>query len=191
MDLHVYRNSQDRWHDLRTAAREHGAILAINAVTFQELVERLTPGLKTASTGQRLVLIQQAIDETVRAVHDGAISPAVTDRRYSIQGLARYAYDATAELKGAQVRSFELRGAGAVVMARLLEKYDEKLRESGLVDPQDLRMRAASRVIERAAPWLQKFDRVVFHALYDLTEAEFQLARSLIEVLPDGGVVVL
>ena len=28
MDLHVYRNSQDRWHDLRAAARQSGAVLA-------------------------------------------------------------------------------------------------------------------------------------------------------------------
>src|SRR5881296_2364868 len=40
MDLHVYRNSQDRWHDLRSAARERGAVLALNAVTLDELVER-------------------------------------------------------------------------------------------------------------------------------------------------------
>ena len=25
MDLHLYRNAQDRWHDLRSLAREHGA----------------------------------------------------------------------------------------------------------------------------------------------------------------------
>ena len=64
MDLHVYRNSQDRWHDLRSAACELGSILAINAVTFQELVERVTPDVKAASPGQRLVLIQEAIDRT-------------------------------------------------------------------------------------------------------------------------------
>ncbi len=39
--------------------------------------------------------------------------------------------------------------------------------------------------------WLQRFDRVVLHALYDLTEAEFQLARGIIETLRDGGAVVL
>ena len=63
MDLHVYRNSQDRWHDLRSAARERGAVLALNAVTLDELVERLTPEAKTASPGQRLILVERAIDE--------------------------------------------------------------------------------------------------------------------------------
>jgi len=57
MDLHVYRNSQDRWHDLRSVARECGAVLALNAVTLEELVERLTPDLKAATAGQRLALL--------------------------------------------------------------------------------------------------------------------------------------
>ena len=48
MDLHVYRNSQDRWYDLRAAARERGAVLAVNAVTVDELVERLTPDVRSA-----------------------------------------------------------------------------------------------------------------------------------------------
>ena len=56
MDLHVYRNSQDRWRDLKAAARGRGAVLAINAVTLNELVERLTPDLTTATPGQRLAL---------------------------------------------------------------------------------------------------------------------------------------
>ena len=71
MDLHVYRNSQDRWHDLRSAARERGAILAVNAVTLDELVERLTPDVKTASAGQRLVVIERALHETSPAVIEG------------------------------------------------------------------------------------------------------------------------
>ena len=57
MDLHVYRNSQDRWHDLRSVARECGAVLALNAVTLDELVERLTPDVKTATAGQRLAVL--------------------------------------------------------------------------------------------------------------------------------------
>ena len=57
MDLHVYRNSQDRWHDLRSVARECGAVLALNAVTLDELVGRLTPDAKTASPGQRLAVL--------------------------------------------------------------------------------------------------------------------------------------
>src|ERR1041385_4486517 len=57
MDLHVYRNSQDRWYDLRSAARDRGAVLAVNAVTLDELAERLTPDVKTATPGQRLALV--------------------------------------------------------------------------------------------------------------------------------------
>src|SRR5262249_23097962 len=60
-----------------------------------------------------------------------------------------------------------------------------------LYDPQDRRALAASRVKEGRLDWLQKFQRVVLHALYDLTEAEFLLMRSLIEALPDGGSIVL
>ena len=74
MDLHVYRNSQDRWHDLRSAARERGAILAVNAVTLDELVERLTPDVTVASVGQRLVFIERALLET-----------SIEDRRYSLK----------------------------------------------------------------------------------------------------------
>ena len=33
MDLHVYRNSPDRWHDLRAVARSQGSVLAVGAVT--------------------------------------------------------------------------------------------------------------------------------------------------------------
>ena len=49
MDLHVYRNSQDRWYDLKSAARERGAVLAVNTVTLDELVQRLTPDIRTAT----------------------------------------------------------------------------------------------------------------------------------------------
>jgi len=183
MDLHVYRNSQDRWRDLRSAAREHGAVLAINAVTFQELVERITPDVKAASLGQRFVLIQEAMDHCT--------SPAAADCRHSIPGLTRYAYDAITELKAARVRPAEVRAAGAALLGDVLERYDDRLRQSGFVDPQDLRLLAGSRVVERAVPWLQKFSRVVLHALYDLTEADFHLLRCLNEALPEGGAVVL
>src|SRR5947207_2037563 len=54
MDLHVYRNSQDRWHDLKSSAREGGAILAINAVTLNELIEKLTPDARVATVGERM-----------------------------------------------------------------------------------------------------------------------------------------
>lgn len=63
MDLHVYRNSQDRWHDLRSAARDRGAVLALKAVTLDELAQPITPDVKTATAGQRLVILQDAIAE--------------------------------------------------------------------------------------------------------------------------------
>ena len=182
MDLHVYRNSQDRWHDLRSAARERGAILAINAVTLDELVERLTADVKPASAGERLFAIEKALQDT---------SAAAIDRRYSVPGVVRYAYDAIAELKGAQVRPADLQSAAEPLLAAIMKKYDEGLRRAGLLDPQDRRALAASRVREGAVDWLKRFSRVVLHALYDLTEAEFNLARSVIEFLPDGGSVVL
>lgn len=171
MDLHIYRNSQDRWHDLRTHARESGAVLAVNAVTLDELAQRITPDVKTASVGQRLVMIQKTG------------SPAVRDRRYS--------YEAVAELKAARVKAPEVRVSGAPVLAEILEEYDDALSKAGLVDPQHRLALAASRAREGGVPWLRKFQRVVLHALYDLTEAEFILIRSLIEALPDGGAVVL
>ena len=173
MDLHVYRNSQDRWYDLRSAARERGALLAVNAVTVEELVERLTPDVKTASPGQRVAVLERGL------------KPATT------LNFTRYAYDAIAELKGTRVRASELRSAGASQLADILEQYEDSLRKLALYDPQDRRALAASRVKEGGAGWLQKFQRVVLHALYDLTEAEFLLMRSLIEALPDGGSVVL
>ena len=170
MDLHVYRNSQDRWHDLRNAARERGAVLAINAVTFDELVQRLTPDVNTATPGQRLAIL---------GIHGG--SPHVT----------RYVYDAVSEFKAARVRAHELRGLGADLLADRLDQYDRALRRASLYDPQDRCELAASRVREGAIGWLKRFQRVVLHAIYDLTEAEFVLVRSLIETLPDGGTVVL
>src|SRR5262245_8158158 len=170
MDLHVYRNSQDRWHDLRTAARERGAVLAINAVTFDELVQRLTPDVNTATPGQRLAML---------GAHGG--SPHVS----------RYVYDAVSEIKAARVRAHELRAAGADLLADSLEQYDRTLRRVALYDPQDRCALAASRVREGAIGWLTRFQRLVLHAIYDLTEAEFVLVRSLIDALRDGGVVVL
>jgi hypothetical protein len=176
MDLHVYRNSQDRWFDLRSAARERGAVLAVNAMTVEELVERLTPDVKTASAGQRVAILERGL------------KPATT---LGLANFTRYAYDAVAELKGARIRPSELRSAGATPLAGILEQYEDGLRTLALYDPQDRRALAASRVKESLPGWLQKFQRVVLHALYDLTEAEFLLMRSLIEALPDGGTVVL
>jgi hypothetical protein len=170
MDLHIYRNSQDRWHDLRSAARERGAVLAVNAVTLDELVERLTPDLSAASAGTLCAFVSLWLNTKAQT---------------------RYALDAINELKAARVCSSELRKAGAAPLADLLDDYDGRLRDAGLSDPHDRCVMAASRVREGAAPWLQKFSRAVLHALYDLTEAQFSLVRSLIEALPDGGTVIL
>src|SRR5207302_1190187 len=156
---HVYRNSQDRWHDLRSAARERGAILAVNAVTLDELVERLTPDVTVAAPGQRLVFVERALHET---------SSAVIDRRYSVPGIVRYAYDAISELKGAQVRPSDLEAAAEPLLGAIMKKYDEGLRRAELLDPQDRRALAASRVREGAVDWLKRFSSVVLHALYDL-----------------------
>src|SRR5215471_19939553 len=153
MDLHVYRNSQDRWHDVRSAARERGAVLAINALTLDELVQRITPDVQTATLGQRLVAVQSALTRAEA-------------RDYSI----RYVIDAVSELKSARIRPAELRSAGADLLAGLLTHYGEYLHKAGLSDPQDRRALAAARVREGAVTWLQRFDRVVLHALYDLTE---------------------
>ena len=146
MDLHVYRNSQDRWHDLRSAARERGAVLAVNATTLHEVVERLTPDVKTATPGQRLAALETLL--------------AVEVPRFP--NLTRYVYDAVGELKSARVQPAELRASGEPVLADILENYNEKLRSAGLCDPQDRRAVAALRVKELSLPWLRRFGRVVF-----------------------------
>lgn len=168
MDLHVYRNSQDRWHDLRTAARAQGAVLASNAVTLHELVQRLTADVNEATPAQRLVLVSEIVGDSVPA---------------------RYALDALTELKGARVTSSQLRIADAYDLAHYLEQYDFALKRAGLVDVQDRKWLAASRV--RESRWTQQFTSAVLHALYDLNPAEFALLHNLIERLPDGGTVML
>jgi len=149
MDLHVYRNSQDRWHDLRTAPLLRAAVLR---------------------SCQRLALFLG---------------------RGGSPHAPRYLYDAVSELKASRVRAHELRVAGADLLADCLEQYDRALRQASLYDPQDRCTLAASRAREGAVGWLRRFQRLVLHAIYDLTEAEFVLVRSLIETLPDGGTVVL
>src|SRR5437868_8270293 len=171
MDLHVYRNSQDRWYDLRSAARDRGAVLAVNAVTLDELVERLTPDAKTATPGQRLAIL-------------GSVS---TDA--AIPNITRYAYDAVNELKAARVRSSELRATEFSPLADILDQYNDALARAGLSDAHDRRALAASRAKDNE--WLQRFERVILHALYDLSEVEFLLIRSIIEVLSEGGTVML
>lgn len=169
MDLHIYRNAQDRWYDLRTAAKEHGAVLAVNAVTLGELIQRLTPDAHVATAGQKLVLVSRALQRTGTIFGSGAV---------------RYAFDAITELKAAGVRDADSAGD-------LLAAYENALHGGGLVDPQDQCWIAASRVSKHGSEWLQRFERVVLHAVYDLTEAEFHLIRNLIEVLPGGGTVIL
>ncbi|HLH32695.1 MAG TPA: hypothetical protein VKY31_15955, partial [Terriglobia bacterium] len=165
MDLHVYRSSQDRWHDLRSVARDRGAVLAVNAVTLDELVQRITPDIQTATVGQRLAVLPDAT--------------------------TRYVYDAIGQIKAARVNARELRAAAATFLADALEDYDRSLGQANLSDPQDRHVHAASRVKDDAVPWLEKFERVVLHSLYDLTEAEFLLVRAVIEKLPEGGTVVM
>jgi hypothetical protein len=161
MDLHVYRNAQDRWHDLRSACREHGAALAINRYTLSELVEKLTPEAEVATVGQQLALIRKAVP-----------SPAGT----------RPALEAIRQLKSAGVRGHE---------CEFLAAYDRALRKAGLMDVQDRVWLATSRVAERSIPWLRRFKRVVLHTIYDPTEAEFSLIQNLIESVPDGAEVIL
>src|SRR5262249_42944276 len=138
MDLHVYRTSQDRWHDLSAAARERGAVLAVNAVTFHELVQRLTPDVATATVGQRLAVLG------TRAGENGPWT--MEHVPWSISSTPRYLYDAITELKSSRVRPHELRSAGADFLADILERYDDSLRQAGIYDPQDRCALAAARV---------------------------------------------
>src|SRR3989449_385373 len=118
MDLHVYRNSQDRWHDLRSAAREHGAVLAVNAVTFDELVQRLTPDAATATLGQQLSTIQKGISRRKALGPQAVLS-------------VRYFYDAVSELNASRVRPGDLRSTGAELLAGVLDEYERELRAAG------------------------------------------------------------
>jgi PD-(D/E)XK nuclease superfamily len=168
MDLHVYRNSQDRWHDLRAASRSQGAVLATNAVTLDELVRRLTPGVQEATIGQRLALVFSAVGDGVPV---------------------RYAFDALGDLKGARVSPAQLRKVDAQALAEYLESYDRLLRKFDLVDPQDRRWMAASNALE--SEWLRRFDCVILHAIYDPNPAEFAMLHNVMERLPGGGTLVL
>jgi RecB family exonuclease len=168
MDLHVYRNSQDRWHDLRAVARSSGAVLASGAVTLDELVRKLTPGIAEATPGQQVALVSSAVGDGVPV---------------------RYAIDALAELKGAHVSAAQVRAAGGSALAGYLENYDSLLQRFGLTDPRDRRWLAASNVKE--SEWLRPFYGVILHAIYDPNPAEFALLHNLIERLPGGGTVML
>jgi ATP-dependent helicase/DNAse subunit B len=168
MDLHVYRNAQDRWHDLRTAARSQGAVLATNALTLDELVRRLTPDAQEATIGQRLAFVSIAVGGGVPV---------------------RYAVDALGELKAARVTPTQLRKLDSPLLAQYLENYDRQLQKFRLVDPQDRRWMAASKA--RESEWLRRFQSVVLHAIYDPNPAEFALLHNTIERLAGGGTVVL
>jgi hypothetical protein len=145
-------------------------------MTLAELVEKLAPEVHTASASQRLVLIESAVR------HGRAdILPAMT----------RYAAEALAELKAARVRASDLRAAGADMMAGILDGYDEACSRAGLVDPEERVWLAGMRTAPERSPFLDRFDRVVLHALYDLNEAQFRLLQNLIERFPNGGTVML
>src|SRR5207249_257409 len=157
--------------------------------TLDELAERLTPDVRTATAGQRLAILG-----TTLALRTPLLSQAGCQAEGEagwFPNLTRYAYDAIGELKAARIQSSELRSAGAVRLADILEHYNGDLHKAGLNDPHDRRALAAARVRESGIAWLGRFRRVVLHALYDLTEAEFLMIRSLIEALPDGGAVIL
>ena len=101
----------------------------------------------------------------------------------------RYALEAFSELKGARITPGLLRKAGAPTLAQYLESYEELLRGSGLLDPQDRRWMAASNA--RESDWPRRFESVILHAIYDPGPAEFALLHNLIEALPGGGTVML
>src|SRR5262245_54626668 len=147
MDLHVYRNSQDRWRHLKAEARTRGAVLAINAVTLNELVERLTPDLTTATPGQRLALAGPSPGASLEASpwlarasphHPLPGGEGLAPKHVSgFANFSRYLYDAISQLKASRVRSRELRDSGAEFLADALDRYDRALRDTGLCDPQD------------------------------------------------------
>src|SRR5262249_54057715 len=109
MDLHVYRTSQDRWHDLSAAARERGAVLAVNAVTFHELVQRLTPDVATATVGQRLVVLGEAGENSGDAPRNSLGFRNSGVRPPNFPPTPRYLYEAISDLKSSRIRPHELR----------------------------------------------------------------------------------
>ncbi|HEX5000082.1 MAG TPA: PD-(D/E)XK nuclease family protein [Terriglobia bacterium] len=176
MDLHVYRSVEDRWSDLRGAARDHGAVLGTNTFTLDEVVERLTPDLESATPAQRLALVERAM----RAAPD----------RWKVAGLGQ-ALDALSALKAAGAHGFELRELDAgSSLADLLDRYTESLSAAQLTDPKDRCWIAAQRIVG-GSDWVRHFDRIVVHAIYDLADCEFALIHNLIAALPEGGTVLL
>ena len=156
MDLHVYRNSQDRWYDLKSTARERGAVLALNAVTLDELVQRLTPDLQTATAGQRLAIVEKIANKEAREPEARRQKPEAemgsemgSDPSWkrelslpmtspsregsdpiSASGFSpRYVSEAISDLKSARVWPAELRAAGVAFppIHRILD-HDESCR---------------------------------------------------------------
>jgi RecB family exonuclease len=143
-------------------------VLAVGAVTLEELVRRLTPGVVEATPGQQLALVVSAIGEGVPI---------------------RYAFDALAELKSARVTPAQLRSAGGSTLAGYLENYDRLLHRFGLTDPRDRRWLAAAGAKE--SDWLKRFESVILHAIYDPSPAELALLHNVVERLPGGGTVMM
>ena len=173
MDLRIYRNTEDKQHDLRADARANGAVLGVNMFTLREVAHRLAPSLEEASPSERLVLAERALG--------GLRAP-------DIAGIVGYAADALSDLKGARIESADLRRAGQDFLADLLGAYDDLLEGLGLVDPNDLFTQAADHV---DAAWVGRFGRIILYALYDLNNAEFDLVSRLLQRVPDGGTVVM
>ena len=98
-------------------------MLAVNAVTVDELVQRITPDVQTATLGQRLIALQQALAQAKeRTVAPGHASSDI------VAGLnPRYFSDAVSELKNAGIRPAELQSAGAEPLAGILADYEEYL----------------------------------------------------------------
>src|SRR5438045_1442896 len=133
MDLHVYRNAQDRWHHLRAASQERGAVLAVNAITLTELIEKLTPDLRVATIGQQVVFARRA--------GDGAAS-------------TRHLLDAITQLQNSHPDS------EGEITGPILAAYTQNLQGNGLVDAAQRCWIAASRVRDYPNPWLARFERV-------------------------------
>ena len=144
-------------------------MLASNAVTLDELVHRLTPEVREATLGTAARARFQALLATAY--------PSVT-RFDALVGTERRASQSRATSKGRRPDAGGVPGK----LRRLLQRF-------GLIDPQDRRWLAASNV--RESDWLQRFESVILHALYDLNPAEFALLHNLIERLPGGGTVML
>lgn len=173
MDLHIYRNSEDRNRDLRDAANRQGAVLGWNALTLAEVAGRVCPHLRVASAGESVAAFRRAVRQAEQA------------RPVSLSYLA----DAVADIKRGGVTVSDLRRAGADDLARIIQEYDAILDDLGVVDPADLPARASAALPETS--WLERFDSAVLHSTYDLSTTEFELVREIIQRLPSGATIQL